>query len=181
MMNALENTFYRKSIRRAVKLFRIATSARNVRRMSRGLCHGYPSQPGPPPYPVRSPRKSPCVKDHLDLRLLLHLQRPVSQQHRYRQDHGHLEKYRDPLWSHSGRKGYSYLPLRLPGYDQIERRIHELSLILQFKTKTRDFLKTLLWMEDVQTGKIKLFPSRFAGGKEIQDIFNVFERSQKKS
>ena len=61
-------------------------------------------------------------------------------------------------------------------------RIHELSLILQFKTKTRDFLKdAALGWKMYKRGKIKLFPSRFGGGKEIQDIFNTFEESQKKS
>jgi hypothetical protein len=30
-------------------------------------------------------------------------------------------------------------------------------------------------------GKIKLFPSKFGGGKEIQEIFDTFEASQKKS
>lgn len=61
-------------------------------------------------------------------------------------------------------------------------RIHELSLILQFKAKTRDFLKDAgLGWKMYKRGKIKLFPSRFGGGKEIQDIFNAFEGSQKKS
>jgi heterodisulfide reductase subunit C2 len=61
-------------------------------------------------------------------------------------------------------------------------RIHELSLILQFKTKTRDFLKDAgLGWKMYKRGKIKLLPSRFRGGKEIQDIFNVFKGSQKKS
>jgi hypothetical protein len=57
-----------------------------------------------------------------------------------------------------------------------------LSLILQFKTKTRDFLKDAgLGWKMYKRGKIKLFPSRFGGGKEIQEIFNSFEESQKKS
>jgi len=30
-------------------------------------------------------------------------------------------------------------------------------------------------------GKIKLLPSKFGGGKEIKEIFNAFERFQKKS
>jgi len=30
-------------------------------------------------------------------------------------------------------------------------------------------------------GKIKLLPSKFGGGKEIQEIFKAFEGSQKKS
>jgi heterodisulfide reductase subunit C len=61
-------------------------------------------------------------------------------------------------------------------------RIHELSLILQLKSKTRDFLKDagLGWKMFLK-GKIKLLPSRFGGGKEIQEIFNAHERVQKRS
>lgn len=60
-------------------------------------------------------------------------------------------------------------------------RIHELSLILQLKSKTRDFLRDagLGWKMYLR-GKIKLLPSRFGGGKEIQDIFNAFEKGRKK-
>jgi hypothetical protein len=59
-------------------------------------------------------------------------------------------------------------------------RIHELSLILQFKTKTRDFLKdaSLGW-KMYRKGKIKLFPSKFVGGKEIKDIFKTFEKGER--
>jgi len=61
-------------------------------------------------------------------------------------------------------------------------RIHELSLILQFKSKTKDFLKDAgLGWKMFRKGKIKILPSRFGGGKEIQEIFNAFERFQKKS
>src|SRR4030042_297045 len=61
-------------------------------------------------------------------------------------------------------------------------RLPELSLILKFKTKTRDFLKNAgLGWKMYKRGKIKLFPSRFGGGKEIKEIFNAFERFQKKS
>jgi hypothetical protein len=57
-----------------------------------------------------------------------------------------------------------------------------LSLLLQFKTKTRDFLKDArLGWKMYRKGKIKLFPSKFGGGKEIKEIFNAFERFQKKS
>jgi hypothetical protein len=57
-----------------------------------------------------------------------------------------------------------------------------LSLILQFKIKTRDFLKDAgLGWKMYKRGKIKLFPSKFGGGKEIKEIFNSFEESQKKS
>jgi len=59
-------------------------------------------------------------------------------------------------------------------------RIHELSLILQFKSKTKDFLKDAgLGWKMFRKGKIKIFPSRFGGGKEIQEIFNAFEKREK--
>ena len=59
-------------------------------------------------------------------------------------------------------------------------RVHELSLILQLKSKTKDFLKDagLGWKMFLK-GKIKLLPSRFTGGKDIQQIFNAFERGTK--
>jgi len=61
-------------------------------------------------------------------------------------------------------------------------RIHELSLIIQLKSKTKDFLKDAgLGWRMFRKGKIKLLPSRFRGGKEIQEIFNAFERFHKKS
>jgi len=60
-------------------------------------------------------------------------------------------------------------------------RIHELSLILQFKSKTRDFLKDAgLGWKMYRKGKIKLFPSRFGGGKEIEEIFNTFEERERR-
>mgnify|MGYP001121406143 CR=1 FL=1 len=60
-------------------------------------------------------------------------------------------------------------------------RIHELSLILQFKSKTRDFLKDAgLGWKMYRRGKIKLFPSKFGGGKEIQEIFKVSEKGERK-
>ena len=53
-------------------------------------------------------------------------------------------------------------------------RIHELSLILKFKSKTRDFLKDAgLGWKMFRLGKIKLFPSSSRGGREIKEIFNV--------
>jgi hypothetical protein len=56
-----------------------------------------------------------------------------------------------------------------------------LSLILQFKTKTRDFLKdAALGWKMYKRGKIKLFPSRFGGGKEIKEIFSAFEKREKR-
>jgi len=59
-------------------------------------------------------------------------------------------------------------------------RIHELSLILQFKLKTRDFFKDAgLGLKMYRKGKIKLFPSKFGGGKEIKEIFNAFNTREK--
>ncbi len=58
-------------------------------------------------------------------------------------------------------------------------RIHELSLILRFKSKTRDFLKDAgLGWKMFRLGKIKLLPSNFRGGREIKEIFNVFEKGR---
>jgi heterodisulfide reductase subunit C len=59
-------------------------------------------------------------------------------------------------------------------------RIHELSLILQFKLKTRDFFKDAgLGLKMYRKGKIKLFPSKFGGGREIKEIFNAFEKEKR--
>jgi heterodisulfide reductase subunit C len=59
-------------------------------------------------------------------------------------------------------------------------RIHELSLILKFKSKTRDFFKDAnLGLKMYRKGKIKLFPSKFGGGKDIKEIFNAFEKREK--
>src|SRR4030042_1156720 len=56
-------------------------------------------------------------------------------------------------------------------------RIHELSLLIQLKLKTKDFFKDAgLGWKMFRRGKIKLLPSRNGGGKEIQEIFNAFER-----
>jgi len=60
-------------------------------------------------------------------------------------------------------------------------RIHELSLIVLLKSKTKDFFKDAgLGWKMFRKGKIRLLPSRFAGGKEIQQIFNTFERGAKR-
>jgi heterodisulfide reductase subunit C len=60
-------------------------------------------------------------------------------------------------------------------------RIHELSLILLFKSKTRDFLKDAgLGWKMYRKGKIKLFPSKLGRTKEIQEIFNAFEKGGKR-
>ena len=51
-------------------------------------------------------------------------------------------------------------------------RIHELSLILQLKSKTRDFFKDAgLGWKMFRKGKIKLIPSRFGAGKSVKEIF----------
>ena len=56
-------------------------------------------------------------------------------------------------------------------------RIHELGLIWQFKAKTRDFMKDVsLGLRMFKKGKIKLFPSKFGGGREIKDIFGRYEK-----
>ncbi len=56
-------------------------------------------------------------------------------------------------------------------------RIHELSLIIRFKLKTRDFLKDAgLGWQMFRRGKIKLFPRGFTGGKEVKEIFNAYEK-----
>src|SRR5512136_732543 len=60
-------------------------------------------------------------------------------------------------------------------------RIHELSLIIQLKSKTKDFFKDAgLGLKMFRKGKIKLLPSRFGGGKEIQEIFNKFEKGERR-
>lgn len=60
-------------------------------------------------------------------------------------------------------------------------RIHELSLLLQFKSKTKDFLKDAkLGWKMYKKGKIKIFPSKFGGGKEIKEIFNSLEKGEKR-
>lgn len=60
-------------------------------------------------------------------------------------------------------------------------RIHELSLILRFKSKTRDFLKDAgLGWKMYRKGKIKLLPSRLGKTREIQEIFNAFEKGERR-
>ncbi len=59
-------------------------------------------------------------------------------------------------------------------------RIHELSLILRFKLKTRDFLKDAgLGWKMFRLGKIKLLPSTIRGGKEMKEIFENSSKSEK--
>jgi heterodisulfide reductase subunit C len=60
-------------------------------------------------------------------------------------------------------------------------RIHELSLILQLKSKTKDFLKDAgLGWKMFRKGKIKILPSRYGGGKEIKEIFYEFEKGARR-
>ncbi len=59
-------------------------------------------------------------------------------------------------------------------------RIHELSLIMRFKLKTKDFLKDAgLGWEMFRRGKIKILPQSFTGGKAVKDIFNFCEKGEK--
>lgn len=56
-------------------------------------------------------------------------------------------------------------------------RIHELSLLLKFKLKTKDFLKDAgLGWKMFRLGKIKLLPSTFRGGKEVKEMFNSLQK-----
>ena len=58
-------------------------------------------------------------------------------------------------------------------------RIHELSLILRYKLKTRDFLKDAgLGWEMFRRGKIRLLPQGFKGGKEVREIFNFCKKGE---
>jgi heterodisulfide reductase subunit C len=60
-------------------------------------------------------------------------------------------------------------------------RIHELSLIIQLKLKTKDFFRDAgLGWKMFRKGKIKLLPLRFGGGKEIQEIFNTFKKEERR-
>ena len=59
-------------------------------------------------------------------------------------------------------------------------RIHELSLILKFKSKTRDFFKDAgLGWKMFRLGKIKILPATLTGGKEIKEIFHRFEKGER--
>jgi heterodisulfide reductase subunit C len=58
-------------------------------------------------------------------------------------------------------------------------RIHELGLIWQYKSKTRDFMKdAALGWKMFRKGKIKPFPSKFGGGREIKGIFSRYEKGK---
>ena len=56
-------------------------------------------------------------------------------------------------------------------------RVHELSLIMRFKMKTRNFLKDAgLGWQMFRRGKIKVLPPGRTGGKEIKAIFDACEK-----
>jgi heterodisulfide reductase subunit C len=60
-------------------------------------------------------------------------------------------------------------------------RIHELSLILRFKLRTKNFLKdAALGWEMFRRGKIKLLPQSFTGGREVKAIFNFCGKGAEK-
>ena len=60
-------------------------------------------------------------------------------------------------------------------------RIHELSLLIQLKLKTKDFFKDAgLGWKMFRRGKIKLLPSRVGGGKEIREIFSEWEKGARR-
>jgi len=60
-------------------------------------------------------------------------------------------------------------------------RIHEISMIIRYKSKTRDFFKdAALGWQMFRRGKIKLLPATLSGGREIKDIFKAFEKGEKK-
>lgn len=53
-------------------------------------------------------------------------------------------------------------------------RVHELSLILRFKLKTRDFFKDAgLGWQMFRRGKIKLLPPGLTGSKDVKEIFRI--------
>jgi heterodisulfide reductase subunit C len=56
-------------------------------------------------------------------------------------------------------------------------RVHELSLIMRFKMKTRNFFKdaSLGWLM-FRRGKIKVLPPGTTGGKEVKAIFDACEK-----
>jgi heterodisulfide reductase subunit C len=56
-------------------------------------------------------------------------------------------------------------------------RVHELSLIMRFKMKTRNFLKDagLGWLM-FRRGKIKVLPPGATGGREVKAIFDACEK-----
>ncbi len=60
-------------------------------------------------------------------------------------------------------------------------RIHELSLIMKYKLKTKDFLKDAgLGWEMFRRGKIKILPPSITGGRAVKDIFNFCEKGERR-
>jgi len=58
-------------------------------------------------------------------------------------------------------------------------RIHELSLILRYKLKTRDFLKDAAFGWPMfRRGKIKILPQSLTGGRQIKEIFKSYEKGE---
>ncbi len=56
-------------------------------------------------------------------------------------------------------------------------RVHELSLIMRFKMKTKDFLKDAgLGWQMFRRGKIKVLPPAATGGKEVKQMFDAYEK-----
>jgi len=60
-------------------------------------------------------------------------------------------------------------------------RVHELSLIMRYKLKTKDFFKdaTLGW-EMFRRGKIKIMPAGSYGTKDVKKIFQVYEKGERR-
>ncbi len=60
-------------------------------------------------------------------------------------------------------------------------RVHELSLIMKYKLKTKDFLKDAgLGWEMFRRGKIKVLPPSITGGKAVKEIFNFCEKGERR-
>ena len=56
-------------------------------------------------------------------------------------------------------------------------RVHELSLIMRFKMKTRGFLKDAgLGWQMFRRGKIKVVPQGVKGAREVREIFQACEK-----
>lgn len=56
-------------------------------------------------------------------------------------------------------------------------RVHELSLIMRYKLKTREFMKDAgLGWQMFRRGKIKVFPQGISGAKEVREIFDAGRR-----
>lgn len=99
-----------------------------------------------------------------------------------------IAKIMDTLRNMALRKGINPGEKEIPIFHSVflnniksKGRIHELSLLFQFKSKTKDFFKDAgLGWKMYKKGKIKLFPSKFGGGKDIKEIFNSFEKGEER-